>query len=194
MGPCQPGVVPSVSWTHPGTVDPIAHRSWPEVGVLNVTTGADPTNTVHGTVANVVTLPAGSVSVAVTSFWPRVKSTAENGATPVGNDVGMYVRVDAPFVTCNVTPLVSALNVTACVTVVDDIWTLPHRFAGVATASAGATGSTHPPTGMLMPTLAGWTASVTCTRSSVDAASVPPVFSVLLGSVPPLHCVAQQQT
>ena len=112
--------MPSVSWRQPGTVEPAGHRICPAVGVVNVTTGADPTVTMHGTGASVVALPAGSVSVAVTLFWPGSKSTAENVATPLAKAGFMYVSVVAPFVTCRTTLPFSALNVTACVTVVDD--------------------------------------------------------------------------
>src|SRR4051812_40536091 len=64
--PCQPLMPVSASCRQPGVVDPLGHKIWPEVGVVNVTAGADPTVTLHGTLANVVRLPAGSVSVAVT--------------------------------------------------------------------------------------------------------------------------------
>ena len=83
----------------PGVVEPIGQRIWPAVGVVNVTTGAEPMVTLHGTVANVVMLPAGSVSVAVTSFWPRSKSTAANVATPLAKVGVVYVSVVAPLVT-----------------------------------------------------------------------------------------------
>ena len=118
-------------------------------------------------------LPAGSVSVAVTSFWPRSKSTAANVATPLENDGFVYVSVVAPFVTWTTTLPFSALNVTASVTVVDDCWKLPQRFAGVRSVNAGGAVSTHTSTGMLVPMLLGLTASVTRTRSSVGVASVP---------------------
>ena len=42
---------------------------------MNVTTGADPMITLHGTVAKRRSVAGRSVSVAVTSFWPRSKST-----------------------------------------------------------------------------------------------------------------------
>src|SRR5438034_104077 len=81
-----------------------------------VTTGADPMVTLHGTGASVVRLPAGSVSVAVTSFWPGSNTTAENVAMPPAKLDGLYVSVVLPLTTLRTTLPSSALNVTGCVT------------------------------------------------------------------------------
>jgi hypothetical protein len=150
---------------------------------LNVTTGADPTVTVHGTGASVVSLPAGSVPVAVTLFCPGSNCTAEKVAMPPAKDEGMSVSVIPLFATNKRMLSFSALNVTSCVTVVDDCWTLPHRFAGVASVSTGAIGSTQSATAALVPTTLGLTASARLTWIAVAVFKLPFAFSRLSGSV-----------
>src|SRR6185369_9268505 len=61
--PCQPVAAP-VSLTQVVDDEVAGQRTWPLVGPVKVTTGAEPMNTVHGTGSSVVSLPAGSVSVA----------------------------------------------------------------------------------------------------------------------------------
>ena len=138
--------------------------------------------TLHGTVANVGRLPAGSVSVAVTSFWPGSKSTAANVATPLAKAGFVYVSVVAPFVTWSDDAAgLGGERHGLRERSPDDWWKLPQRFAGVCSVSTGGTVSTQTSTGMLVPMLIGLTASATRTRSSVGVARVPFVFSMLFG-------------
>src|SRR3954469_1345655 len=174
----------SLSWRQPGG-EPFGYRISPEVGVMNSPAGPDPMITLHGKVANVVRLPAGSVSVAVTSFWPRSKSTAGKVARPRAKAGLVYVSVVAPLVTCSTTLPVSPPNDTGWVNVAGDWWKLPQRFAGVCSVSTGGTTSIQTSTGMLAPTLTGLAASATRTRSSVGVARVPFVFSMLFCNVTP---------
>jgi DNA-binding beta-propeller fold protein YncE len=59
----KPVVPVSLSGRHPAVDDPFGHRIWPEVGVVNVTTGADPTITLHGT-PSAIALGRGMVWIA----------------------------------------------------------------------------------------------------------------------------------
>ena len=161
---------PSASWMQPGVVEPTGHRICPAVGVVerDDRRGADGHAARNG--ASVVTLPAGSVALAVTSFWPGSKSTAENVATPLAK-AGVHVRVGRRAV--------RHLQDDAAVFGVERhrlrhgrrrLLEAAAQVRGRRQLSTGAMGSTQTVDRELLADAVGLTASATRTRSSVGVA------------------------